>query len=132
MTSKPYLGGNLMKGYFANIPKKGTMTFGFSHSYAPTGFEITGDFINLSDQTVNLNDYLNNYFTYQLTTADLGNGNHYVSFHTNQAVKPYSHAHFKATSDGPQNAHDLDSLIMETRTNADIKLPFMGVKVPVL
>lgn len=130
MTSKPALGGSIY-GYFANIPKKGLMKFAFYHSYDPNGFKIEGDFVNLSNQTVNLDDYLNNYFTYQLTTSDLGDGNHYVKFHTNQTVGPYDHAHFTATSNGPKNAHDHNKLMMETSTNADVNIPFMGVTVPV-
>lgn len=132
MTAKPYLGGDLSRGYFANIPKKGLMKFAFYHSYDPNGFKIEGDFVNLSNQTVNLDDYLNNYFTYQLTTSDLGDGNHYVTFHTTQTIAPYSHANFTATSNGPKNANDINTLLVETRTdNTDVKLPFMGVKVPV-
>lgn len=130
MTAKPYLGGDLSRGYFANIPKRGTMTFSFEHD-APN-FAISGDFINITGQSVKLEDYLNNYFTYQLPTSDLGDGNHYVTFHTTQIVAPYSHANFKAISNGPKNANDIDKLLMETRTdNTDVKLPFMGVRVPV-
>lgn len=130
MTAKPYLGGDLIRGYFANIPKRGTMNFAFYHD-APN-FEIKGDFINITGQPVKLEDYLNNYFTYQLPTSDLGDGNHYVTFHTTQIVAPYSHANFKAISNGPKNANDIDKLLMETRTdNTDVKLPFMGVRVPV-
>lgn len=130
MTAKPYLGGDLSRGYFANIPKKGTMTFAFYHD-APN-FAIKGDFINITNQSVKLEDYLNNYFTYQLPTTDLGDGTHYVTFHTTQMVAPYSHANFTAISNGPKNANDIDKLLMETRTdNTDVELPFMGVKVPV-
>lgn len=130
MTVRPYLGGDLSRGYFANIPKRGTMTFSFEHD-APN-FAISGDFINITGQPVKLEDYLNNYFTYQLPTSDLGDGNHYVTFHTTQIVAPYSHANFKAISNGPKNANDINKLLMETRTdNTDVKLPFMGVRVPV-
>lgn len=130
MTAKPYLGGDLSRGYFANIPKRGTMTFSFEHD-APN-FTISGDFINITGQPVKLEDYLNNYFTYQLPTSNLGDGNHYVTFHTTQIVAPYSHANFKAISNGPKNANDINKLLMETRTdNTDVKLPFMGVRVPV-
>lgn len=125
LTAKPYLEGDMIEGYFANIPTKGVMQFSIDHRLGMQhGFEMIGSFTNTSNKLLNLNDYLNNYFTYRLPE------NYMLHFHTNQVVQPNSTVKFKAVTDNPEWVNDINSVLMETRTDADVKLPFIGLDVP--
>lgn len=125
LTAKPYIKGDMLKGYSANIPTKGVMKFSINHRLGTQyGFEISGSITNTSNKLLNLNDYLNNYFTYRLPE------NYMLNFHTSQVVQPNSTAKFTAISDNPVWVNDIDSVLVETNTKADVKLPFLGLYVP--